>query len=197
MATKQMLTIAARRGAAAQVTKGQRITVINTHGAQVVDTWAFAASDVTEWMSMECSRAWFLKLRASVGDTFFSNQRRPILTLVDVAGLGRRGGGAWLGDGDVERAVNEADRLDLVGSAELAALLDLDQRILHVAEVIVGGGAEEMRLRKVGIQDQRPLARVHDDTPVELELACHRGPRQDQLRHRPRGSSSHGRAPRT
>ena len=83
MATKQMLTIPARRGAAARVTRGQRITVINTHGAQVVDTWAFAASDVTEWMSMECSRAWFLKLRASVGDTFLSNQRRPILSLVE------------------------------------------------------------------------------------------------------------------
>jgi uncharacterized protein len=83
MATRRMLTIPARRGAAAQVTKGQRITVINTHGAQVVDTWAFAASDVTEWMSMECSRAWFLKLRASVGDTFLSNQRRPILSLVE------------------------------------------------------------------------------------------------------------------
>ncbi len=82
MATN-MLTIPARRGAAARVAKGQRITVINTHGAQVVDTWAFDASDVTEWMSMECSRAWFLKLRASVGDTFLTNQRRPILGLME------------------------------------------------------------------------------------------------------------------
>ena len=83
MASTSMLTIPARRGAAARVAKGQRITVINTHGAQVVDTWAFSASDVTEWMSMECSRAWFLKLRASVGDTFLTNQRRPILSLVE------------------------------------------------------------------------------------------------------------------
>ncbi|HEY7253096.1 MAG TPA: urea carboxylase-associated family protein [Methylomirabilota bacterium] len=83
MDTKERLTIPARRGAAARVAKGQRVTVINTHGAQVVDTWAFAASDVAEWMSMECSRAWFLKLRASVGDTFLSNQRRPILSLVE------------------------------------------------------------------------------------------------------------------
>jgi uncharacterized protein len=82
MATS-MLTIPARRGTAARVAKGQRITVINTHGAQVVDTWAFAASDVAEWMSMECSRAWFLKLRPSVGDTFLTNQRRPILSLVE------------------------------------------------------------------------------------------------------------------
>ena len=32
---------------------------------------------------MERSRAWFLRLRAAVGDTFLTNQRRPILTLVE------------------------------------------------------------------------------------------------------------------
>ena len=83
MATTAMLTIPARRGMAARVGKGQRIKVINTHGAQVVDTWAFSAADTTEWMSMEASRAWFMKLRAALGDTFLTNQRRPILSLVD------------------------------------------------------------------------------------------------------------------
>src|SRR5262245_44256363 len=82
MATTQQL-IPARRGAAARVAAGQRVKVINTDGAQVVDTWAFSASDVSEWMSMEASRAWFLKLRAAVGDTFLTNQRRPIMTLVE------------------------------------------------------------------------------------------------------------------
>ena len=83
MATTSMLTIPARRGMAARVGKGQRIKVINTHGAQVVDTWAFSAADATEWMSMEASRAWFMKLRAALGDTFLTNQRRPILSLVE------------------------------------------------------------------------------------------------------------------
>ena len=83
MATTQSLTIPARRGAAARVAAGQRVKVIKTHGSQVVDTWAFNAREVTEWMSMEASRAWFLKLRAAVGDTFRTNQRRPILTLVE------------------------------------------------------------------------------------------------------------------
>jgi uncharacterized protein YcgI (DUF1989 family) len=49
----------------------------------VVDTWAFSARDAAEWMSMEASRAWFLRLAAAVGDTFVTNQRRPILTLVE------------------------------------------------------------------------------------------------------------------
>jgi len=87
MVTTSMLTIPARRGMAARVGKGQRIKVINTHGAQVVDTWAFSAADATEWMSMEASRAWFMKLRAALGDTFLTNQRRPILSLVeDISG---------------------------------------------------------------------------------------------------------------
>ena len=83
MATMETRTIPARRGAAARVGKGQRIKVINTHGSQVVDTWAFSTSDWTEWMSMEASRAWFMKLRAALGDTFLTNQRRPILTVVE------------------------------------------------------------------------------------------------------------------
>lgn len=78
-----LVTIPARRGASARVRAGQRIRIVNTHGTQVVDTWAFSAEDVTEWMAMEASRAWFLKLAAAVGDSFVTNRRRPILTLVE------------------------------------------------------------------------------------------------------------------
>ena len=39
------ITIPARRGKAAFVAKGQTIKVINTHGEQVVDTWAFNRAD--------------------------------------------------------------------------------------------------------------------------------------------------------
>ena len=79
----ELITIPARRGKAARVRAGQRIRLINTHGTQVVDAWAFDASDVTEWMAMEASRAWFMKLAAAVGDSFVTNHRRPILTLVE------------------------------------------------------------------------------------------------------------------
>jgi hypothetical protein len=77
------VTIPARRGVAARVAAGQRIQVVNTHGTQVVDAWAFAARDVSEWMAMEASRAAFLKLAAAVGDTFVTNRRRAILTLIE------------------------------------------------------------------------------------------------------------------
>jgi hypothetical protein len=81
------ISIPARRGKAAWVRKGQAVRVINTHGEQVVDTWAFSAAGLTEFMSMEHSRAGMLHLSPRVGDALLTNHRRPILTLVeDTAG---------------------------------------------------------------------------------------------------------------
>jgi len=77
------ITIPARKGKAAFVAKGQIIRVINTHGQQVVDTWAFNRADLTEFMSMEHSRAGLLKIIPAPGDTMLSNHRRPIVTFVE------------------------------------------------------------------------------------------------------------------
>ena len=52
-----LVTIPARSGKAAFVKRGQSIRVVNTHGKQVVDTWAFNRDDLTEFMSMEHTRA--------------------------------------------------------------------------------------------------------------------------------------------
>ena len=76
-------TIPARRGKAALVAAGQVIRVINTHGEQVVDTWAFNRSDMTEFMSMEHSRAGMQRLIPRVGDALLTNHRRPILTVLE------------------------------------------------------------------------------------------------------------------
>ena len=78
-----LVTIPARSGKAARVSEGQRIQVINTSGPQGVDAWAFNALDLTEWMSMEASRASFMKLMPAVGDTFVTTQRKPIMTLIE------------------------------------------------------------------------------------------------------------------
>ncbi|MDQ0469410.1 urea carboxylase-associated family protein [Labrys wisconsinensis] len=83
MTDEALLTIPARRGKAHRVRKGQIVKVINTHGDQVVDTWAFNADDLTEFMSMEHSRAHILKIIPVVGDTMLTNRRRPILTFVE------------------------------------------------------------------------------------------------------------------
>ena len=78
-----IITIPARCGKAARLAHGQRVSVINTHGQQVVDTWAFNADDLAEAMSMAHSRVGFMRLRPAVGDTFMTNRRRPILSLVE------------------------------------------------------------------------------------------------------------------
>jgi uncharacterized protein YcgI (DUF1989 family) len=104
--TGGLVTIPARRGTAARVGAGRRVRIVNTHGTQVVDTWAFSARDPSEWMSMEASRAWFMKLAAAVGDTFVTNRRRPILALVeDTSGCAH----------DTLIAPCDADRYGLLG----------------------------------------------------------------------------------
>lgn len=77
------IPIPARRGVAVRAAAGQEVTVINTHGEQVVDTWAFAQADLGEFMSMEHSRAATLHLRPQPGDTLVSNRRRPMLTVLE------------------------------------------------------------------------------------------------------------------
>jgi uncharacterized protein len=78
-----VVTIPARKGKAVALAKGQRIKVINTHGEQVVDTWAFNRHDLNEFMSMEHTRASLLRVIPRTGDRLYSNKRRPILTLVE------------------------------------------------------------------------------------------------------------------
>ena len=88
MTAESLITIPARRGKAAFVAKGQSIRVINTHGQQVVDTWAFRRDDVTEFMSMEHSRASLGRIMPAVGQSMVTNHRRPILTVAEDASGG-------------------------------------------------------------------------------------------------------------
>jgi hypothetical protein len=65
------------------LTQGQHVKIINTHGQQVIDTWAFSRADPREFMSMEHSRAALQRIMARVGDSPVTNRRRPIVTLVE------------------------------------------------------------------------------------------------------------------
>jgi uncharacterized protein len=81
MSTGTLIEIPARRGKAIRLRHGQRVRVVNTHGQQVVDTWAFREGDLGEFMSMEHSRVAVGRIIPGVGDTLVTNRRRPILTL--------------------------------------------------------------------------------------------------------------------
>lgn len=75
--------IPARRGKAARVGSGRHVKIINTHGTQVVDTWAFNANDLHEFMSMEHTRPHIGRIIPKVGDIMYTNKRRPILTFLE------------------------------------------------------------------------------------------------------------------
>ena len=83
MASASRITIPARRGKAITLKGGQHVKVVNTHGQQVIDTWAFNSADLTECMSMEHTRTALNRITVHVGDSLVTNQRRPILTLVE------------------------------------------------------------------------------------------------------------------
>lgn len=76
-----LIQIPARKGKAAFVSQGQSVKLVNTHGSQVVDTWAFARYDLKEFMSMEHTRATLVKIMPATGDHMYTNRRRPILTI--------------------------------------------------------------------------------------------------------------------
>jgi len=75
--------IPARTGHAVALAAGGRIKVINTHGSQVVDTWALSADDASEYLSMEQTRRMLFKLGPERGDTLYSNRRNEMLVLED------------------------------------------------------------------------------------------------------------------
>ncbi len=75
----ELITIPARRGRAARLNTGQSIQIVNTHGAQVVDTWPFSTEDLHEFMSMEHIRPTLTRIFPHAGDDLVTNRRRPIL----------------------------------------------------------------------------------------------------------------------
>ncbi len=75
--------VPARQGRAVRLEQGQHLKVINTHGTQVCDLWAFCASSTSEFLSMEHVRPWLNRMTPRVGDVLVTNHRRPILTLLE------------------------------------------------------------------------------------------------------------------
>jgi uncharacterized protein YcgI (DUF1989 family) len=75
--------IPARYGKAIRLARGQSIRIINTHGSQVLDLWAFNADDASEYLSMEHTRSKNSKITLGIGDSYVSDRRRAMLTVVE------------------------------------------------------------------------------------------------------------------
>ena len=71
------------QGIAFTMSNSERVRIVNIEGSQVVDAWAFTEPGLTEFLSTEHTRSCLEKLTPGVGDSLYSNQRRPILTIDD------------------------------------------------------------------------------------------------------------------
>jgi uncharacterized protein YcgI (DUF1989 family) len=81
--------IPARHGKAIRLRSGDALKVTNTHGNQVLDTWAFNADDLSEYMSMAHTRSRNSRISVGAGDALWSNHRRAMLTLEQDTSPGR------------------------------------------------------------------------------------------------------------
>ena len=78
-----MTLIPARKAVAFEVKAGEQIKIINSHGKQVLDFWAFNPSDPNDFLSMVHCRTILRKVSLAKGDKLYSTRRKPILTLIE------------------------------------------------------------------------------------------------------------------
>ena len=72
-----------RCGVAVRVGAGDMLRVINTHGTQVCDFWAFSADNLYEYLSMSHCHTELETVMPKTGDTLVSNRRQPIITICE------------------------------------------------------------------------------------------------------------------
>lgn len=78
----ERIVVPAREGRAMRVGSGQRFRIVDVEGGQVGDLFAFASDDVGEFASAEHTRVAASRLFPRLGESFVSNRRRPVLTLL-------------------------------------------------------------------------------------------------------------------
>lgn len=88
MQSGEQQTIPARQGHAVRLAPGDQVAIVNTHGTQVLDTWAFAVDQPAEYMSMDHTRSVNSRWSPTIGTVFVSTRRRKMLTLIADTSLG-------------------------------------------------------------------------------------------------------------
>lgn len=78
-----LYTVRARCGVASLVKRGQLLSVINTHGTQVCDFWAFNKNDFNEYLSMPHIHTALDNVFPKTGDNLVTNYRQPMMTIVE------------------------------------------------------------------------------------------------------------------
>lgn len=78
----ETIEVPARQGRMVELAAGDTVDVVNTHGGQVVDTWAFPLDAPDEYMSMEHSRILHYRMTFRPGDALCTDGWRTILTFI-------------------------------------------------------------------------------------------------------------------
>ncbi len=78
----QSYHVPARGGKGFVVKKGDLIRITDLQGQQPVDFWAFNKANVREFLSCEHTKPAIEKLVPRTGDSAYTNQRRPIVAVV-------------------------------------------------------------------------------------------------------------------
>lgn len=79
-----MTQLAARTGTTVRLTAGEDLVVTNTHGQQVVDTWALSVEGPPQRF-LSAAHTWMANTRMGLraGDDLVDNTRRPMLSLLE------------------------------------------------------------------------------------------------------------------
>jgi uncharacterized protein len=83
-----MAELPARSGIAVRLGAGQDLVVTNTHGQQVVDTWALSATDPRRFVSAQHTWMRTGRLAVRAGDELVDTTRTSLLTIVEDTGDG-------------------------------------------------------------------------------------------------------------
>jgi len=81
MKVRERVIVPAREGGGVKLAAGEYVRVVDLEGKQIADTFAYNVDDVTEYHSAPHTRAVLSRLFPKVGEAFYTNHRRPILTL--------------------------------------------------------------------------------------------------------------------
>ena len=125
--TQRLDVVPATRGKGWRVAAGERVSVVDVEGCQVVDLFAFCAADPTEHLSASHTRVTLKRMFPAVGESFVTDRRRPILTLLEDTSPGHH---------DMLVAACDRRRYELLGHPDHRSCAD------NLAEALAALGAE-------------------------------------------------------
>lgn len=85
----EVVMLPAGAGKALRLAAGRRVRLVNPHGVQCVDFWAFVDGDSAEYLSMEHFRSVHSTIFATRDTDLVSNHRRPLVRIVEDTSTGR------------------------------------------------------------------------------------------------------------